>query len=174
MVSYGSQLFVLCGLVVTASAAAKGLYVVPYNGEMCRSSSLGGRLVEAGSGCITDGVGQLQSFTVRMPDDAAEDEENRFMLVAYSSDNCNPDTVVSYTDSGCVNRRENNESKTNILSYEVWDVYLGKFAPDITYDNMLTRSCRLDSFSFIERWTGMEARCREIYCCILVVVSIVS
>ncbi|KAF6832226.1 hypothetical protein CPLU01_06325 [Colletotrichum plurivorum] len=86
-----------------------------YQGQQCRSANLGSFEVNAGDGCRNDRVGTGRSLVIHAADD--EDEENPYMLVLFSSDDCNPATIIAKGDRGCLS-----SSNSNYGSFEVWDV----------------------------------------------------
>lgn len=88
-----------------------------YQGKQCRSASLGKIEVSAKDGCKTDHVGVGSSLVVTGEGEA----DDGSYLVLFSSDDCNPATIVDHKDSGCAD-----PGKKNYGSFEVWNVMQGK------------------------------------------------
>ncbi|KAF9882496.1 hypothetical protein CkaCkLH20_00532 [Colletotrichum karsti] len=100
---------------VLAAPLASAMRVSIYQGKQCRSANLGSFEVNAGDGCRNDRVGTGQSLVIQPPEN--EDAENPYMLVLFSSDNCNPATIITAKDKGCLSIEDKNYG-----SFEVWDV----------------------------------------------------
>ena len=88
-----------------------------YNGKQCRSAGLGSISVSVQDGCRTDHVGVGSSMVVTSEGEA----DDGSYLVLFSSDDCNPATIVAHKDSGCAD-----PGTSNYGSFEVWNVMQGK------------------------------------------------
>lgn len=101
---------VVTAILITQSSA---FTIIPYQGEGCRNQPLGGREVTPEDGCLSGNdvsAGVASSVIVKATGTV---DENSF-VVFFSSDDCNPETEVKHTDSGC--------SAVDYKSFAVWDV----------------------------------------------------
>ena len=107
-------------LVLTAlyTSVASSFRLAFYNGKQCRSAGLGSINVSAKDGCRTAHVGVGSSLVV--VNEGGDDDGS--YLVLFSSDDCNPATIVSHKDSGCADPGD----KKNYGSFEVWNVMQGR------------------------------------------------
>ncbi|RYP59115.1 hypothetical protein DL770_010278 [Monosporascus sp. CRB-9-2] len=83
----------------------------------CRSDSLGHVVAGPDQGCMTHYTGDSNSFTIR----STGPVDDPFMVVMFSSSDCNPDTIIGHsdgTDSTCLSA----PSGTNYGSFEVWNL----------------------------------------------------
>lgn len=119
---YATTIFPL-SLALVSSVTAGGLKLYFYQGRECRSAAVGLVEVEPATGCRTDYSDYAKSFVVTNLD-GSDEGDNPYMVVMFSSDDCNPATIIATTDGGCMST-----TGVQYSSYEVWDVFQGK--PDV-------------------------------------------
>ncbi|EGD99374.1 hypothetical protein TESG_06728 [Trichophyton tonsurans CBS 112818] len=96
--------------VQRASSETIKYYLVPL-GEHCRSEQLGVQVAGPGQECSTVSAGTAKSVIVK----STGKVDDNFYAVFFSSDDCDPNTVILHTDS---DKCQNVEYK----SFKVWDV----------------------------------------------------
>ncbi|KAI1417119.1 hypothetical protein F5Y13DRAFT_153703 [Hypoxylon sp. FL1857] len=88
-----------------------------YRDQGCRGEGLGHVVAGPNQGCMTHGVGTAQSFTIK----STGPVDNPFMVVMYSSGDCNPDTIIGHSD-GTESKCLSVTNGQNYGSFEVWDL----------------------------------------------------
>ncbi|KAM0282358.1 hypothetical protein ACHAQH_003037 [Verticillium albo-atrum] len=84
-----------------------------YGGLQCRGARLGEVIGGPGLGCRTDFNGVASAVIV----ESTGDVDDPFTVVLYSSNDCNPDTIIVHGD-------EDDSCLTgNFASYEVWNLF---------------------------------------------------
>ncbi|EZF35216.1 hypothetical protein H101_01234 [Trichophyton interdigitale H6] len=97
--------------LVGLSLPTQGFEFRFYRGEHCRSEQLGVQVAGPGQECSTVSAGTAKSVIVK----STGKVDDNFYAVFFSSDDCDPNTVILHTDS---DKCQNVEYK----SFKVWDV----------------------------------------------------
>ncbi|KAI9674538.1 MAG: hypothetical protein M1817_001876 [Caeruleum heppii] len=85
-----------------------------YQGGKCRSANIGESVIGPDAGCQTQWAGTAASVMV----ESTGPIDDPFYVVLFSSDDCNPDTVIGRTDTGCLAA---DAAPINYKSFEVWN-----------------------------------------------------
>ena len=97
-------------LIVLSQRLAMALKISLYTGENCTSSNNGVVVLGPDQGCQTQGVGVAASAVI----ESTGVVDDTFYAVLFSSNDCNPDTVLAKGDQDCVS--------ANYHSFAVWNV----------------------------------------------------
>lgn len=103
----------LATLLVASASQTRAFTLSFRDTQDCSGIATGRVTVTPADGCVTDVPGS----GFNMVNDDLGDEEAGWYLVIFSSDDCNPDTIISNSDEetgGCISG--------SIRSFAVWDV----------------------------------------------------
>jgi hypothetical protein len=89
----------LLALLAIAVSQAYSYGITFYNGQSCRSGSLGTFIGGPNQGCRKDNAGVAHSAIIQNTGPV----DNPFMVTFFTSDDCKPDTEIVHGDSGCIN-----------------------------------------------------------------------